>query len=282
MLVLRDLALLLLDSRFTSMALSPPMTSPLWLLLRLNTLLLVVVNPLAQLALLLPQPQQSPTLPPQLLPPHLQSLLPQPLLLLQLLPPSMVDTLLLPQPMADMLALDTLVLLPPLVLDSQPPLMLLDNSTQLPSPTCMMLPEMLAVMLPLLLKPTSTMPLVMLVAMMPLLPLSTSTRRSPLRSMCMTHLARPIQQLSPTSTLSPLLPPSPLLPQPLPPPQQLLLPLPSPLPQLLELSAMELDTEPDTEPSLVEPSLVVPLLPPQLSPLPLPQLPLPRLLPPQP
>ena len=131
------------------MALSPPMMSLLWLLLRLSTLLLVVVNPLAQLALLLPQPQQSPTLPPQLLPPHLQSLLPQPLLLLQLLPPSMVDTLLLPQPMADMLALDTLVLLPPLVLDSQPPLMLLDNSTQLPSPTCMMLPEMLAVMLPL-------------------------------------------------------------------------------------------------------------------------------------
>merc|ERR1719419_291911 len=140
MLVLRDLALLLLDSRFTSMALSPPMTSPLWLLLRLNTLLLVVVNPLAQLALLLPQPQQSPTLPPQLLPPHLQSLLPQPLLLLQLLPPSMVDTLLLPQPMADMLALDTLVLLPPLVLDSQPPLMLLDNSTQQPSPASALSP----------------------------------------------------------------------------------------------------------------------------------------------
>merc|ERR1712136_247057 len=234
--------------------------------------LLVVVNPLAQLALLLPQPQQSPTLPPQLLPPHLQSLLPQPLLLLQLLPPSMVDTLLLPQPMADMLALDTLVLLPPLVLDSQPPLMLLDNSTQLPSPTCMMLPEMLAVMLPLLLKPTSTMPLVMLVAMMPLLPLSTSTRRSPLRSMCMTHLARPIQQLSPTSTLSPLLPP----------PPQLLLPLPSPLPQPSELSDTEQDTEPDTEPSLAEPLLVAPLPLLQLLPLLLPPLPLPRLLPPQP
>merc|ERR1719204_2227361 len=189
----------------------------------------------------------------------------------------MVDTLLLPPPMADMLALDTPVLLPPLVLDSQPPLMSLDNSTQLPSPTSMMPPEMLAVMLPPLLRPMSMMPLAMLVAMMPLLPLSTSTRRSLLRSMCMTHLARPIQQLSPTSTLSPSLPPSPLLPQPLPPPQQLLLPLPSPLPQLLELSAMELDTEPDTEPSLVEPSL-----PPQLSPLPLPQLPLPRLLAPQP
>merc|ERR1719403_176145 len=184
-------------------------------------------------------------LPPQLLPLHLQSLLPQPLLLLQPLPPSMVDTLLLPLPMADMLALDTLVLLPPLVLDSQPPLMLLDNSTQLPSPTSMMPLEMLAVMLPLLLRPTSTMPLAMLVAMMmlprPLLPLSMSTRRSPLRSMCMMHLARPIQQLSPTSTLSPLLQPSPLLPQPSLPPQPLLLPLPS------ELSDMELDTEPDME-----------------------------------
>merc|ERR1719334_3003267 len=104
------------------------MMSLLWLLLRLSTLLLVVVNPLAQLALLLPQPQL----------------------------PSMVDTLLLPLPMEDMLALDTLVLLPPSVLDSQPPLMSLDNSTQLPSPTSMMLPEMLAVMLPLLLRPTST------------------------------------------------------------------------------------------------------------------------------
>merc|ERR1719394_334366 len=117
-----------------------------------------------------------------------------------------------------------------------------------------MLLEMLAVMLPLLLRPTSMMPLVMLVAMMPLLPLNTSTRRSPLRSMCMTHLARPTQQLSLTSTLSPSLPPSPLLPQPSPPPQQLLLPLPSPLPQPSELS----DTEPDTEPLLVEPSLVAP------------------------
>merc|ERR1712136_698977 len=106
---------------------------------------------------------------------------------------------------------------------------------------------MLAGMLPLLLRPTSMMPLVMLVAMMPLLPLNTSTRRSPLRSMCMTHLARPTQQLSLTSTLSPLLPPSPLLPQPSPPPQQ------------SELSDTELDTEPDTEPLLVEPSLVAPL-----------------------
>merc|ERR1719419_2096052 len=203
------------------------MTSLLWLLLRPSTLLLVVVNPLAQLALLLPQPQQSPTLLPQLLLPHLQSLPPQPLLLLQLLLPSMVDTLLLPLPMEDMLALDMLVLLPPSVLDSQPPLMSLDNFTQLPSPTSMMPPEMPAVMLPPLLRPTSTMPL----ATMPLLPLSTSTRRSPLRSMCMTHLARPIQQLSPMSTLSPSLPPSPLPPQPSPPPQQLLLPLPSPLPQ---------------------------------------------------
>merc|ERR1719403_698220 len=112
--------------------------------------------------------------------------------------------------------------------------------------------------------------------MMPLLPLSTSTRRSPLRSMCMTHLARPTQQLSLTSTLSPSLPPSPLLPQPSPPPQQLLLPLPS------ELSDTELDTEPDTEPLLVEPSLVAPLPLLQLLPLLLPPLPLPRLLPPQP
>merc|ERR1719419_1674641 len=241
MLVLRDLALLLLDSRFTSMALSPPMTSLLWLLLRPSTLLLVVVNPLAQLALLLPQPQQSPTLLPQLLLPHLQSLPPQPLLLLQLLLPSMVD----------MLALDMLVLLPPSVLVSQPPLMSLDNSTQLPSPTSMMPPEMPAVMLPPLLRPTSTMPLAMLVATMPLLPLSTSTRRSPLRSMCMTHLARPIQLLSPMSTLSPSLPPSPLPPQPSPPP----------------------------EPLLVEPLLVAPLLLPQLLPSLLPPLPLPRLLP---
>merc|ERR1719356_2427396 len=106
------------------------------------------------------------------------------------------------------------------------------------------------------------MPLAMLVVMTmlppPLLPLSMSTRRSPLRSMCMTHLARPIQQLSPTSTLSPLLPPPPLLPQPSPPPQQLLLPLPSPLPQPSELS----DTEPDTEPSLAVPLEDMPLLPP--------------------
>merc|ERR1712076_226820 len=94
------------------------------------------------------------------------------------------------------------------------------------------------------------MPLVMLVVMMPLLPLSTSTRRSPLRSMCMICLARHIQLLSPTSTLSP----SPLLPQPL----ELLdteldtepsLPEPLPPPLLSEL----LDTELDTEPSLVEP-----------------------------
>merc|ERR1712226_793503 len=100
-----------------------------------------------------------------------------------------------------------------------------------------MLPEMLAVMLPLLLRPMSTMPLVMLVVMMPLLPLSTSTRRSPLRSMCMICLARHIQLLSPTSTLSP----SPLLPQ-------------------------LLDTELDTEPSLVEPlPLPQPLPPPLLS-----------------
>merc|ERR1719204_1623103 len=100
--------------------------------------------------------------------------------------------------------------------------------------------------------------------------------------MCMTHLARPTQQLSLTSTLSPSLPPSPLLPQPSPPPQQLLLPLPSPLPQPSELSDTELYTEPDTEPLLVEPSLVAPLPLLQLLPLLLPPLPLPRLLPPQP
>merc|ERR1712076_221792 len=154
----------------------------------------------------------------------------------------MVDTLLARLPMADMLALDTLVLLPPSVLDFQPPLMSLDNSTQLPNPTSMMLPEMLAVMLPL-----------------------------PLRSMCTICLARHIQLLSPTLSPLPLLPPQlselsdtevdtePLLVEPLPLPQ----PLPPPL--LSELLVTELDTEP----SLVEP-------------LPLPQLPLPRLLPPQP
>ena len=67
----------------------------------------------------------------------LLTLPPQPLLLLQPLLPSMVDTLLLPLPMEDMLALDTLVLLPPSVLDSQPPLTLQDRSTLLLSPTFM-------------------------------------------------------------------------------------------------------------------------------------------------
>merc|ERR1712226_1341647 len=96
----------------------------------------------------------------------------------------------------------------------------------------------------------STMPLVMLGVMMPLLPLSTSTRRSPLRSMCMICLARHIQLLSPTLSPLPLLPPQlselsdtevdtePLLVEPLPLPQ----PLPPPL--LSELLVTELDTEP--------------------------------------
>merc|ERR1711962_1447921 len=113
---------------------------------RLTTLLMVADAPLAQLAMLLAQPLLLPL--PSPLPqlselsdtePDMEPSLVEPSLVVPLLPQLLLPQPLLPQPSlvdTDMLpAMDTQ--LPPSVLDSQPPLTLLDRSTLLLSPTFM-------------------------------------------------------------------------------------------------------------------------------------------------